>query len=351
MKGRQIVLGHLFGAEAAALVIDGQLHDLIADPAPVASLAPGAILRGKVERLMKGQGGVFVRLPDGARGWLRDRAGVGEGQIVIVQVTGAAEDGKAIPVTNRLLLKGRFGIVTPAAPGVNVSRRLRDPDLRDRLTTLGESVLDGRAHGLILRSACGDAADDEIRDDIAPLADLADQLLADRDGPPELLLDATTPWDQAWMEWNDPPPDQVDEGENAFELHGVLDAVDALLHAEISLPGGASAMIEPTRALVAVDVNTGADTSPAAALKANIAVARDLPRQLRLRGLGGQVVIDFAPMPKRDRAVLDQVLRASFKGEAAETVLSGWTAMGLFELNRKRDRLPLARLAAAARGM
>ena len=78
-------------------------------------------------------------------------------------------------------------------------------------------------------------------------------------------------------------------------------------------------MIEPTRALVAVDVNTGADTSPAASLKANIAAARDLPRQLRLRGLGGQVVVDFAPMPKRDRAILDQVMKAAFKAEGEAT--------------------------------
>lgn len=347
MKGRHIVLGHLFGAEAAALLIDGQLHDLIADPTPVAGLAPGAILRGRVERRMKGQGGAFVRLPDGARGWLRERSGLGEGQTVIVQVTGVAEEGKAVPVTTRLLLKGRFGIVTPGAPGVNVSRRLRDPDLRDHLAALGQAVLNGREYGLILRSAAGAAEDDEISADIAPLADLADRILADRDGPPELLLDAADPWEQAWMEWNDPPPDQVDEGAVSFRDHGVLEAVDAILRPGLTLPGGASAMIEPTRALVAIDVNTGADTSPAAALKANIALARDLPRQLRLRGLGGQVVIDFAPVPKRDRDVLEQVLRAAFKGESAETVLSGWTAMGLYELNRKRDRLPLIRLAAA----
>ena len=85
-----------------------------------------------------------------------------------------------------------------------------------------------------------------------------------------------------------------------------------------------------------------ASAVPAAALKANIAAARDLPRQLRLRGLGGQVVVDFAPMPKRDRATVEQVLRAAFKGEAAETSLAGWTALGLYELVRKRDRLPLA---------
>ena len=103
-------------------------------------------------------------------------------------------------------------------------------------------------------------------------------------------------------------------------------------------------MIEPTRALIAIDVNTGPDTSPAASLKANIAAARDLPRQLRLRGLGGQIVIDFAPMPKKDRAALEQQLRSAFKGEAAETSLAGWTPLGNFELQRKRDRVPLADL-------
>ena len=60
--------------------------------------------------------------------------------------------------------------------------------------------------------------------------------------------------------------------------------------------------------LVAVDVNTGADTSPAAALKANIAAAKALPRALRLRGLGGQVVVDFAPLSKKDRRQIEQVL-------------------------------------------
>jgi ribonuclease G len=109
--------------------------------------------------------------------------------------------------------------------------------------------------------------------------------------------------------------------------------------------GDGHMMVEPTRALVAVDVNTGADTSPAAALKINIAAARDLPRQLRLRGLGGQVVVDFAPMPKRERAILDQVIRAAFKAEG-EVNLAGWTTLGLYELTRKRDRLPLTQVLA-----
>ncbi|MGC1487784.1 MAG: ribonuclease E/G, partial [Albidovulum sp.] len=75
-----------------------------------------------------------------------------------------------------------------------------------------------------------------------------------------------------------------------------------------------------------------------------IAAARELPRQLRLRGLGGQILVDFAPMPKRDRATLDQQIRAAFKGEAAETSLAGWTPLGNFEIQRKRDRIALTDL-------
>ena len=71
--------------------------------------------------------------------------------------------------------------------------------------------------------------------------------------------------------------------------------------------------------------------------------ARDLPRQLRLRGLGGQVTVDFAPMPKKERAVLEQVLRGAFRADGSETSLAGWTPLGLYELQRKRDRLPLVR--------
>ena len=347
MKGRQIVLGQLFGRAAAALIVDGRLEDLQLDAAPLAAFGPGAILRGRVERLVKGQGGVFLRLPGGARGWLRDRSGLGEGQDVLVQVTGVAEEGKAIPVGTRLLFKGRFGIVTPGAPGVNVSRRIRDPEDRARLTAAGTALLGDRDHGLILRSAAETAPDAALAEELAPLLTLADDILAEARGAPELLLDAPSPHEQAWLDWSDPPPDQVDEGETALADLGVIEAVEALLRPGLDLPGGADATIEPTRALLAIDVNTGADTSPAAALKANIALARDLPRQLRLRGLGGQVAIDFAPMPKRDRATLDQILRAAFRGETAETVLVGWTAMGLYELNRKRDRVPLARLAAA----
>jgi Ribonuclease G/E len=193
---------------------------------------------------------------------------------------------------------------------------------------------------LILRSAAAEAEAEEIAGDIAEMRDLAQAVLADLTGGPELLVEGAGAHETAWRDWADPAPDAVIE--QGFAAEGVLEMIDALLAPGVKLPTGGTMVIEATRALVAVDVNTGPDTSPAASLKVNIAAARDLPRQLRLRGLGGQVVVDFAPMPKKDRSILDQVIRAAFKTEAAETNLAGWTTLGLFEMTRKRDRWPLA---------
>lgn len=342
MKGRIVVLDEVQGRQAAALLVDGQLEDLLLDPAGDEAL-PGAIYRGVADRLMKGQGGVFIKLPEGS-GFLRQTAGISPGARVLVQVTGQAEAGKAVPVTTRLLFKSRYAIATPGAPGRNISRRIKDETVRAELEALAEAAMAGAEEGLglILRSACDGVDHNEIAADIAAMRELAETVLADTNGGPELLVEGAGAQETAWRDWADPAPDDVVTG--GFEDLGVLDMIDALLEPRVELPGEGHMMLEPTRALLAVDVNTGGDTSPAAGLKANIAAARDLPRQLRLRGLGGQIVVDFAPMPKRDRAVLDQVLRAAFKGEAAETSLVGWTTLGLYELVRKRDRLALADL-------
>lgn len=345
MKGRVVILDEIAGRQCAALVVDGRLEELAIDPEGDVAL-PGAIYRAIADRPMKGQGGLFVKLPGGQSGFLRQVGGIAPGQRILVQVSGPAEPGKALPVTTRLLFKSRFAIVTPDAPGLNISRRIKDEDLRAELTGLateGMAGADARL-GLILRSACADAETDAVAEDIAAMRGLAEAVLADVQGDAELLVDGAVSHDIAYRDWLDPAPDDFADDPGAFADHGVDDLIATLLSPRVALTGGGHMMIEPTRALVAVDVNTGADTSPAAALKANIAAARDLPRQLRLRGLGGQIVIDFAPMPKKDRGTVEQVMKSAFKAEG-EAHLAGWTTIGLFEMTRRRDRLPLTELA------
>lgn len=335
MKGRQILLDHLEGREAAALMVDGHLDDLLIDAdAP----RPGTIYRAVTDRPVKGQGGVFLKTPDGAA-YLRGVKGVGQGETVLVQVTGYAEPGKAIPVTHKVLFKSRYAIVTPDAPGLNLSRSIRDDDVRDTLMALAHDGMNGSQMGLILRSAAADADPASVLEDIAAMRDLAETVLEDQGAQLETLTEGDGPHVLAWRDWIAPAAVVTETG--CFATHGVLDALDHAKAAYVGLGAGASMFVEATRALVAVDVNTGADGSFAAGLKANIACARMLPSALRVRGLGGQITIDLAPMPKKERKTFEAALRAALRKDDVDTVMAGWTPLGHYELQRKRARLPL----------
>jgi len=335
MKGRQILLDHIGERESAALMVDGQLHDLLIEgDAP----RPGTVYRAVTDRPVPGQGGIFLKTPDGAA-YLRGVKGIGAGETLKVQVTGYAEPGKAIPVTHKLLFKSRYAIVTPEAPGLNLSRSIKDDDVRDGLLEIAHEAMADSNMGLILRSAAADANADEVADDVAAMRSLAEQVAADAGAGPEVLIEGDGPHVLAWRDWVTAADVVTDAG--CFDDCGVLDALDAARSAQQMLGGGASFFVEQTRALVAVDVNTGTDGSFAAGLRANLACARALPAVLRVKGLGGQITIDLAPMPKKERRSFEAVLRAALRDDDVDTVMAGWTPLGNFELQRKRARLPL----------
>ncbi len=329
MKGTTICLDHWKGREAAARVVDGRLDDLLIDgwPGP----RPGAIFRAIVDRPVKGQGGVFVKLPEGS-GFLRRSKGLSPGTPILVQVTGAAEPGKAVPVTDRILFKSRYVIVTPGAPGINVSRQIKDEEERVRLKSLAGDT----PHGCIFRSAAAGVAADEVEADFDAMTDLAGAVLAEAQGPsPEALTEGDPPHLLAWRDWTDPAEVVTDPG--CFETHGVADLIETLGD-RLDL-SQATLFVESTRALVAVDVNT-----TGSGLAANLAAAKALPAALRVRGLGGQIVLDMAPMAKKDRRQVETALRAAFRADPVETSFLGWTPLGHVELSRKRERLPLKEL-------
>ncbi len=340
MKGSVIALGRIGDRMAAARVVKGRVEDVIVD-AGSEVLRPGTIVRARAGRPMKGQGGLFVDLGRGRSGFLRQWRGVSPGQMVLVEVTGFARDGKAVPVSTRLSVRGRFVVLTPGAPGRNASRAIRDADRRDTLVAMAGQAELAPETGVIIRSRAQNADDLDVRKELEDLAGVVRALVMDgQGGDVEILLDGPDPHEIAWMDW--PDADEVDRTPDAFDAHGINDAIFGFQSNVVALASGGRFFVEPTMALVAVDVDTGGRIDPAAALSTNIEVARELPRQLRCRGLGGQITIDFAPVAKRDRQRIVQVLSSSFKGDPDETVLAGWTPLGLFELQRRRSRLPLA---------
>ncbi len=339
MKGRLVVMGQIGAQRGAALFEDGVLQDLLMDPATTEMPTPGSILCAVCDRPLKGQGGMMMRLPNGT-GFLRQGKGLAPGQSLLVQVTGYAEPGKAVPLTAKVIFKSRYCIVTPGAPGINISRAIRDDDIRDELLGIANSFDIPDGLGLIIRSISATAPLEEIAEDIAQTVETAVQITAAAGTDPELLLEGPDAHLLAWRDWEH--PDAVEQGDTAFEDHGVLDQIDLLRGDHVALESNSSMYIEPTRALIAVDINTGGDTSPAAGLKANLAAARALPRQLRCRGLGGQITMDLAPMPKKDRRAFENALRSAMRADSVETTLVGFTPLGHYELQRKRERLPLS---------
>ncbi len=324
MKGILHAYGSVQGRDAAGLIVDGRLEDFIFDTdAP----RPGAIYRAKAIRPVKGMGGMFLETPDGTA-FLRNAKGLSTGQHLLVQVSGHAERGKAFPVTDRLLFKDRHAIVTPGNPGINIARSIKDEERRVALREAADVFAgDLRGCGIILRSAAADADLGEVEGSIEAALEAAFVVLEDQNPEVEKLIEGPDVFAYAYREWP--------AGATGGDIDECFDQAKAPTTA---LPDGGRLTVEATRALVAVDVDTGRDTSPAAGMKANISAARDLPRRLRLKGLGGQVAVDFAPMPKKHRRGVESSLQSAFRADDIETTLIGWTKMGLFEISRKNAR-------------
>ncbi|MDU8945841.1 ribonuclease E/G [Ovoidimarina sediminis] len=381
MKGRVLAIGD----RRAALMIDGRLEDLVLLPRdPSLTPSTGEIRVARVTRILPNGRGAFCDLGPAGDGFLRQPGALKAGDRIAAQVAGLPEPGKAVPLTTRLLFKGPRLILTPEAPGVNVSRKIGNTAERDRLTeavaaALARAGAPEPSPGVIIRSAArgeeAEALDRELQRLLAAWRNIPKHLAHD-DPPGRVIEEYALP--RVLAEWLFPLPDEIlctreaeegyrtlhpapgsalgDEAVNfwgdprpvarlravadPFEAAGAADALAALMTPDVAV-GPATMAIEATRALVAVDVNTGGDFSPAAGLKANLAAARDLPRQLRLRGLGGQIVVDFAPQPKKDRRTLEEALKKAFRDDPVDTALVGWTSMGLYEMQRKRERRPL----------
>ena len=286
------------------------------------------------------------------------------------------------------------------SPGTNVSRKIKDTVERERLSSIIAELLERPnpeqdalnakyEGGVIIRSAAVDAAPEELEIELSELLKEGDRVRTSNAGNGTAtgghpIGQRPIPISVALREWTDPMPDQIvaanpldprsfsqspeDQnqwrniygaalpapilalftGPDLFDHYGVWDEIEKLKSPRVDLPSGAWMAVEATRAMVTVDVNTAGEFGGGASLTANLEAARELPRQLRLRGLGGQVTVDFAPLKKSDRKRIEDALKTSFRRDPVETTLAGWTPLGNFELQRKRERRPLTELLASS---
>ena len=379
MSSRTIILAaRVDGGSEAALLEGTRLEDLLIDPpAGDTTPRPSEIYWAKIDRLVPKMGGAFVRLTPSHQGYLREAKGLRGGEGVLVQVIAYAEQGKAQPVTRRVLFKGPRLILTPDAPGINVSRRIGNTAERARLVDAvgsAASAFGEESVGIIIRTGARRADADELARELEFLRAEMRAAAAATSAPPPAAGPVAGRTDAvilALREWSFPELPRIlasvpvvarlhgsvggalwgsallaraitGTRDDPFDETGVREQIEALASPRAALPSGGWMAVEPTAALIAVDVNTAGDFSGGAALGTNVEAARELPRQLRLHGLGGHITVDFAPLRKADRRRVEEALKAALGRDPVETTIAGWTPLGHLELQRRRERRPLA---------
>ena len=296
---------------------------------------------------------------------------VSRGDQLLVQVVKGPRGTKGSRVSTRISLPGRFLVLMPEANNLGVSRKIEESKERDRLKKIVQSFREP-GFGVIVRTEAEGRGAAELRLDYVMLtetwrdiqakakvtqapalihqdAGLVFKILRDAFGSDigRLVIDSPTDYAQAHEIIGRVSPDLQDrielhDGEKPiFEHFKIEDEINRLLKRKVSLKSGGSLIIDQTEALVSIDVNSGKFTGTTGLadtiLKTNLEATEEIARQLRLRDLGGMVILDFIDMENnRDKkAVMDAFVRA-LKDDRSRTKISSISALGLIEMTRKR---------------
>ena len=361
----------------------------------------GNIYKGKVVRVLPGMQAAFVEIglartafihasdmaeadeDEGRRGEVPDiRTLVREGQTLLVQVSKDPIGTKGARLTTNLSLSSRYLVYMPNSAHIGVSTRIDDDAERQRLRGQVESLAEeaGVSGGFILRTVAEGVGADELRNDIdflqnlwldfqdkctnAPVpsaihTDMPLFLRALRDlarAPIEKIrVDSRMSWTQMREFAASYYPELVDliecySGERPLlDLYGVEDEIARALDTRVPLKSNGYLIVEQTEAMTTVDVNTGAFVGrrnlEETIFKTNMEAASAIVRQLRLRNLGGIIILDFIDMkdPEHERQVL-RTLEKALEKDHAKTSITGVSELGLVEMTRKRTRESLGQM-------
>ena len=368
----------------------------------------GNIFLGRVQRVLPGMQAAFVEIGLERAGFLGAREAkclceltqldehilppisvcVTEGQTILVQATKDPIGDKGARLSANVTLPGRLLVLVPNQSGVALSRRIEDEDERARLTALVEEMIarfgsmgvTGEPAGFIVRTAAIGATVDDIAADARMLADEWRKVreVEKRSSPPcvvfhdldpvsktlrdyvssdtaRVLIDDADAFGEAQRYARRAMPELLDRiqlfnGPGAlFSLYDIDGEIEQALEPRVELKSGGWITIETTEALTAIDVNSGRYTAATGleetSAKINLEAVDEIIYQLRLRGTGGLIVIDFIHL--NDPTNIEKVLEAlntGFAHDRVPTQISGMSEFGLVEMTRKRVREPLNKL-------
>ena len=328
---------------AVALVKKGKLQDFFVDFESAYNSLVGATFTGEVDRFSKNSNSCFVKLPDNQVGFLKRARGLKSGERLLLQSRFFPPKDKALVVTTDISFKGRYVVITPRKRIITCSRKITEKKRRQSLYELAEKFGDirDRKHGIIFRSICSSSPDEKIKGDIEEQLLRCNRITSMKPNEIMVLKENPNALERAWQEWPLFEKQEIINEAGCFDNFSIWEQILALKETTVKLSFGGNISIEPTQALVAIDVNTGSDSSRAAGLKANLQAISEVPRQLRIRGLGGKIVIEMGPLLSKHREKIEAALKQNITLYSDKIKIAGWTNLGNLELEKSRDRMQL----------
>jgi len=374
----------------AALVEDGVVQEVQIERASSRGLISN-IYKGRVSRVLPGMQAAFIDaglertaflhasdiVPrvdgDATSPGIRDL--VHEGADLLVQVLKDPLGTKGARLTTQVTIPSRYLVMMPFGDSVRVSARIEDEAVRERLRCLIEALRDpARPVGFIVRTAAEAASDDALRADVELLYRLWSAIdSAARIAPPRTLVHEDLPLPQRLLRdllGADMERVRVDSevvfdemkrfaeefvpqfaplieyhtGDRPiFDLYAIEDEIQRALERKVPLKSGGYLMFDQTESMTTIDVNTGAYVGhrnlEETIFRTNLEAAVAIARQLRLRNLGGIIIIDFIDMTEVEhRTQVLQALAGRLAGDYAKTQIMDVSPLGLVEMTRKRTR-------------
>ena len=370
---RELVIEYTPVLIRAALIEDGRLCELHRERIQ-AKKQTDSLYYGRVESIRPSVGAAFVDIGEERNAFLPIREGAGFkcGDFILVQGTAVqAVNTKGLRISDRLNLAGKWLVLAPGGEGVHTSKKIRDPELCEALIRTVEPLCP-RGCGFIVRTASSDVTEKALADEAQALrqlwleiqerargmvrpglvyepADLSTRLIRDvgstvtrvvvndREGARRMEQLRKQGWidESASIEY-------FDEASQLMNDVFSLDAqVDKALKRRVWLDCGGYLVFDACEALTVVDVNSGKmmlgrDTEDTA-LRVNLEAAREVARQLRLRDIGGIIIVDYIDMKEAEhRELLLRVIREEAQRDRAQVHVGGLTRLGLVEMTRKR---------------
>ncbi len=366
----------------AALLTDERIDELIVAQG---RYQIGDVFLGTVENVLPGIDAAFVNIGESEKngfihvsdlGPLRLKKGAAAitellepRQKVLVQVMKEPTGSKGPRLSGNLVLPGRYIALQPHGQGVNISRKISSEGERNRLRALGV-LIKPSSTGLVMRTEAEDISEENLINDFEILLkqwDLIQQ--AAEECTPPLLLNRDEDFIHRILRDHRSPNlhkivvDNIDGVERIKKFLGDEDKISIEVHHEpdeilehykvnlsiqnalkprVDLPSGGYIIIEPTEALTVIDVNSGSFTRSAnsreTVLWTNCEAAIEIARQLKLRNIGGVIIIDFIDMDtRRDQLQLLEHFTSAIKDDSARPQIAQLTELGLVELTRKRQ--------------